>query len=180
MRRKWSAGVESVGLQFCFVLWVPFCAVRAPLRQACCAPLRHAAQWSVVAGGFAVGTLWWQVRRKWSAGVGGFGLQFCFAVFCACHSCSAGSCCAVASRAVASRCGRFRCRYIVVAGASCVESGARVSGVSYCLHAGQFCKRDYISVQFCLLFCFVRAILCRAVLRCVMLRSGQSLRAVSL
>ena len=46
----------------CFVLWVPFCAVLAPLRQACCAPLHHAAQWAVVPCGFAVGTLWWQLR----------------------------------------------------------------------------------------------------------------------
>jgi hypothetical protein len=91
VRRKWSAGVEGTGVGLpavpfcCFVLChsVLCCA---PLRQSCCAPLRHAAQWAFVAGRFAVGTLWWQVRRKWSAGVGGFGLQFCFALFCACHS----------------------------------------------------------------------------------------------
>jgi hypothetical protein len=140
-----------------------FCSVLCS-AAACCAVGSRCGRFRV-AGGFAVGTLWWQVRRKWSAGVGGFGLQFCFAVFCACHSCSAASCCAVASR-----CGRFRCRYIVVAGASCVESGARVSGVSYCLHAGQFCKRDYISVQFCLPFCavpFCFVLCCACVLRCL-------------
>jgi hypothetical protein len=53
---KVECGCRGFGLQFCFAL---FCACHS---VPCCAPLRHAAQWAVVTCGFAVGTLWWQVR----------------------------------------------------------------------------------------------------------------------
>jgi hypothetical protein len=51
--------------------------------------------------------------------------------------------------------------------ASKVECGCRVCR-NACLHVGQYCERDYISVQFCLLF-FCHSVLCCAVRVCAIL-----------
>jgi hypothetical protein len=94
-------------------------------------------------------------------------------------------------RCVMLRCGQSlrAISAVVVAGALCVERGVRVSGVSQCLHVGQFCERHYISVQFCFLFflpfCFVLCCACvrhsvLAVLCVCALTCGRSLRAISL
>jgi hypothetical protein len=73
-------------------------------------------------------------------------------------------------RCVMLRCGQSlrAISAVVVAGALCVERGVRVSVVSQCLHVGQFCERDNISVQFCLLF-FCHSVLCCAVRVCAIL-----------
>jgi hypothetical protein len=162
-------------------------AIRAPLGHAAQWPV---AQWPVVAGGFAVGTLWWQVRRASKVERGCRGCRtactpvsfvneiiFQSSSVCRFVLCDSVLCCAVrVCCAVLLRCGQslqkiLAVRCIVVAGALCVESGERVSRVSDC--SSVLCCGCH-SVP-CVLRCARRA-----VLRCVMLRSGQSLRAVSL
>ncbi len=133
---------------FCFVLCSAASVVMCSAAS-CCAVGSRCGRFRV-AGDFAVGTLWWQVRRKWSAGVGGFGLQFCFAVFCAVL------CCAPLRHAAQWTVGAggvgVGTLWWQVRRASKVGRGCRGCRTA-CTPVSFVNKRDHISVQFCLPFC---------------------------